>query len=82
MTTITYKVINELFKALKLSILDNRTDDYSILWIINTKEKKYDVIKFLENYGISFEETNDGYETDVLCIEYLNTKAFKRIIVS
>ena len=82
MTTITYKVINELFKTLKLSILDNRTDDYSILWIINTKEKKYDVIKFLENYGISFEETNDGYKTDVLCIEYLNTKVFKRIIVS
>lgn len=82
MTTITYKVINELFKALKLSILDNRTDDYSILWIINTKEKKYDVVKFLENYGASFEETSNGYETDVLCIEYLNTKVFKRIIVS
>ena len=82
MATITYKVINELFKAFKLSILDNRTDDYSTLWITNTKEKKYDVIKFLENYGISFEETNDGYETDVLCIEYLNTKGFKRIIVS
>jgi hypothetical protein len=82
MTTITYKVINELFKTLKLSLFDNAINNNSILWIFNTKEKKYDVIKFLENYGISFEETNNGYETDVLCIEYLNTKVFKRIIVS
>lgn len=82
MTTITYKAINELFKTLKLSLLDNAINNGSILWIFNTKEKKYDVIKFLENYGVSFEETSNGYETDVLCIEYLNTKVFKKIIVS
>ena len=77
MTTIASKVINEMFKTLGLSMWDNRTEDFSILWIINTKEKK----KFLENYGISFEKTRNGYETEVLCIEYVNTKVFKKIIV-
>lgn len=81
MTTITSKVINEMFKTLGLSMWDNRTEDFSILWIINTKEKKNDVIKFLENYGISFEKTRNGYETETLCIEYINTKVFKKIIV-
>ena len=37
MTTITSNVINEMFKTLGLSMWDNRTEDFSILWIINTK---------------------------------------------
>lgn len=81
MITITHEIINKLFKDFELSMLDNRTEDFSILWIINTKEKKYDIIKFLENYGISFEKTRNGYETEMLCIEYLNTKVIKKIIV-
>lgn len=81
MITITHEIINKLFKDFELSMWDNRTENFSILWIINTKEKKYDIIKFLENYGISFEKTRNGYETEMLCIEYLNTKVIKKIIV-
>lgn len=81
MTTITHEMINEMFKDYELSMRDNEVNDFAVLWIINTKEKKNDVIKFLENCGISFEKTRNGYETEVLCIEYINTKVFKKIIV-
>lgn len=82
MTAITYKTISEMFKILNLSMLNNKSDDYSTFYIINTKEKKSAVIKFLEYYGVTFKETNNGYETDVLCIEYFNTTTVKKIIVT
>ena len=41
MTTITSNIINEMFKTLGLSMWDNRTEDFSILWIMMAKGSKY-----------------------------------------